>query len=149
MPGTILLASFEQDTEGWGPDPDTTGTTTQVSDFATDGIHSLEVDPTKAGWFGKVFAAPQSISGSTAVRADVETVRGDTRTNLAILLKGYIWCQSRTDLTATGTVTLDLGTMKCFVRERPVRRPSSLTWLTEVWLYLHPGSFRVDNVRAE
>lgn len=148
----ILLASFEQDTEGWGPKPDTEarGTTTRVSDYHTDGEYGLAVDPTKEGWFGTVFDVSQNISGSTSVSADVETVRGDPKTNLAILLKGYVWCEAVPKfLKPTGTVTLDLGTMTCRVDDKPVRRPSNLSELTEVWLYLHPGSFRVDNVRAE
>ncbi len=152
--GAIRLASFELDTEGWGPQPNNTaaGPTTRASDYCTDGTYSLEVDPTKTGWFGAEFAAAQNISGKSAVSADVKTVRGSPLTNLAIQLKvgdGYVWCQSPDDLNATGTVTLDLGTMACTARNHTVRRPSDLTQLTQVWLYLHEGSFRVDNVRAE
>jgi hypothetical protein len=155
VPEAILLASFEQDTEGWGPEPQSSadGTTTQVSDYSTDGAHGLAVDPTNEGFFGTEFAAPQNISGSRSVSADVEIVRGDdTRSNLAIQLKvgdDYVWCQSPIDLVASGTVTLHFGTMDCSVNDQHVPRPSDLTQLTQVWLYLHEGSFRVDNVRAE
>src|SRR6266498_632915 len=54
----------------------------------------------------------------------------------------WTWCQSPDNLDANGAVTLDL--MKC-----KRGRPSDLTELQAVWLYLNEGSFRVDNVRAE
>jgi hypothetical protein len=150
----IRLASFEQDTDGWGPQPGTSadGPTGQASDYSTDGTLSLQVDSTRAGWFGAEFARPYDVSGMNAVSADVKTVRGSTPTNLAIQFvvgSDYVWCQSPTDLVANGTVRLNFGTMSCSVRSQPVERPSELSQLAGVWLYLHEGSFRVDNVRAE
>jgi Mannanase, galactose-binding domain-like len=150
----IRLASFERDTEGWRPQPRTTadGSTSTASDYSTHGTHSLQVDPTGEGWFGTEFTVPYDVSGKSAVSADLKTVRGSTPTNLAIQLKvgdDYVWCQSSTDLVANGTGRLDFGTMACSVDGQPVDRPSDLTQLTAVWLYLHEGSFRVDNVRAE
>jgi len=150
----IRLASFEQDTDGWGPQPRTTanGPTSQASDYSTEGTLSLQVDPTREGWFGTEFTRPYDVSGKDAVSADVKTVRGSTPTNLAIqfvLGNNYVWCQSPTDLVATGTVRLDFSTMTCSVRSQPVQRPTDLTQLAGVWLYLNEGSFRVDNVRAE
>jgi hypothetical protein len=146
-----LLASFETGTEGWAAHPDTPdiGSTSKASDFATDGDFSLQVDPSKAGFFGTEFARPIDLSGKSAVRVDVETVVSELpKTKIAIQLdvrERSFWCGSD-NLDATGTVTLDFATMRgpdC----RP--RPSDLTEVTAVWLYLNEGSYRVDNVRAE
>jgi len=142
----IPFASFEKDTEEWGPQPRTTatGSTRRASDFATHGSFSLQIDSTKPGWFGREFGAPIDISGKSVIRVDIKTVSGDRRTAIAVQLgeSPWTWCQSPDNLDANGAVTLDL--MKC-----KRGRPSDLTELQAVWLYLNEGSFRVDNVRAE
>jgi hypothetical protein len=149
----ILLASFEAGKEGWAADADNPdiGFTNRASDWSTDGDFSLRIDPTSGGFFGREFGA-RDLTGKRAVRVDIKTMKGPPMTRIAIQLTvgdDYFWCESADDLDATGTASIDLGTMRCYLRERPVARPSDLTEVRAVWLYLNKGSFRVDNVRAE
>lgn len=152
----ILLASFEGDTQGWGHAENSTGSTRQASDWSTDGNFSLRIDPTSKGFFGNNSEfGVRDLTGKREVRIDIETRTGPAKTMIAIQLTAggrSLWCESADDLVAAGTVSLDLGTMRCVNPargNRPVARPSDLTEVWGVWLYLNEGSFRVDNVRAE
>ena len=152
----ILLASFEDGTEGWWPEPgqEDNGSVSQASDFHTQGSFSLRIDSrgdTGLGWYGKNFRSPIDISGKTRVSADIKTLETGTQTAIAIQFgdANWTWCQSPepwgfADVgTEQRTLTLDLA--KC-----PDRPASGTDKLNAVWVWFEgKGSFRLDNVRVE
>jgi hypothetical protein len=154
--GAILLASFEDGTEGWLPIPgqENNGSVSQASDFHTQGSFSLRIDnrgQPERGWYGKNFPSPIDISGKSAVSVDIRTIEVGTQTAIAVQFgdTDWTWCQSPEPWgfadagTKRRTVTLNLA--KC-----PDRPPSGSDELNAVWVWFEgKGSFRLDNVRAE
>jgi len=155
----IVLASFEEGTEGWLPDHKDNGTVSQASDFHTQGSFSLRIDNRglpERGWYGKNFPSPIDISGKRAVSVDISTREVGTQTAIAVQFgdADWTWCQSPEPWGAvdagtdrrTVTLSLDLGIMNC-----PEGRPTSgLSKLNAVWVWFEgKGSFRLDNVRIE
>jgi len=155
----ILLASFEDGTEGWWPEPgqEDNGSVSQASDFHTQGSFSLRIDNRgvpERGWYGKNLPSPIDISGKSTVSVDIKTVEAGTQTATAVQLgDNWIWCQSPQPWgfadagTDRDTVTLHLDAdMHC-----PDGRPSAsdLSKLNAVWVWFEgKGSFRLDNVRV-
>jgi hypothetical protein len=150
----ILLASFEDGTEGWLPDPQQAdiGSVCQASDFHTQGSFSLRIDSRgdRGSWYGKNFSSPVDISGKSAVSADIKTLEVGTQTAIAVQFgdADWTWCESPewgfADAgTGRRTVTLNLA-------ECPDRPASGSDKLNAVWVWFEgKGSFRLDNVRAE
>jgi hypothetical protein len=156
----ILLASFEDGTEGWLPEPDQddNGSVSQASDFHTHGSFSLRIinrGLPERGWYGKNFPSPIDISGKRTVSVDIKTLEAGTQTAIAAQFgDNWIWCQSPQPWewahagTDRATVTLNLdAAMHC-----PDGRPSAsdLSKLNAVWVWFEgKGSFRLDNVRVK
>jgi hypothetical protein len=155
----ILLASFEDGTEGWLPEPgqDDNGSVSQASDFHTQGSFSLQIingGLPERGWYGKNFPSPIDISGKKTVTVDIKTLEAGTQTAIAAQFgDNWIWCQSPqpwewAHAGTDRTVTLNLdAAMDC-----PDGRPSAsdLSKLNAVWVWFEgKGSFGLDNVRVE
>jgi TIR domain len=152
----ILLASFEDGTEGWLPDPDQgdIGSVCQASDFHTHGSFSLRIDSRgdrELGWYGKNFSSPVDISGKRTVSVDIKTLEVGTQTAIAVQFgdADWTWCQSPEpwDVADAGT---DRRTVTLNLAECPDRPASGSDKLNAVWVWFEgKGSFRLDNVRAE
>src|SRR5215213_9071621 len=144
---TILLASFETGTEGAAP-VGGTGTVLPSSAFSTNGTFSLEINVTSEGWFRvAVLASPVDVSQKTAVKLDLQTLGSQTYRKLSIQVgDSFTWCEQNggdgnTPANTVATISLDLTNMTC--------SGADLTKLQAVNIYLQPGTFRIDGVRAE
>jgi mannan endo-1,4-beta-mannosidase len=142
----VQLFSFETGVDGWAPSG-ATGTLTQSSAWSTSGTSSLQIDVSSEGWFSGPLPAAvdltaRRLSGSTSRRWGRRPI-GSSRSRSAT--RG---CGARTRREAgtrrrgtVDTVTIDLTILGC--------SGPDLTKLQQVNLYLQPGTFRIDNVRAE
>jgi mannan endo-1,4-beta-mannosidase len=144
---TILLASFETGTEGAAPIGGS-GTVSQSSAFSTNGTFSLEINVTGEGWFRvAALASPVDVSQKTAVKLDLQTLGDQTYRKLSIQVgESFSWCEQNggdgnTPANTVATISLDLTNMTC--------SGADLTKLQVINIYLQPGTFRIDNVRAE
>jgi mannan endo-1,4-beta-mannosidase len=144
----ILLASYETGTDGAVPSGGS-GTITQSSAFATNGTSSIEITVTGEGWFRVVdlSSSPVDVSGKVAVRLDLQTLSSQTYRKLSIQTgDGWTWCEQNggdgnTQQNTVETISLDLTNMTC--------SGADLTKLQVVNIYLQPGTYRIDFVRAE
>jgi mannan endo-1,4-beta-mannosidase len=144
----ILLASYESGTDGAAP-AGGSGTVAQSFAFATHGASSLELTVTGEGWFRVVdlSASPIDVSQKTAIRLDLQTLDNQTYRKLSIQVgDGFTWCEQNggdgnTQQNTVDTISLDLTNMTC--------SGADLTKLQYVNIYIQPGTFRIDNVRAE
>lgn len=143
----IHLFSFEAgDTEGWssGGGAGTIGTSTA---WASDGTSSLEINVTGEGWFGaQVPGGPIDVSQKSELKLDLQTLGQQTYRKISIQLgDGWDWCEAATDgntpPNTVETVVFDFGNMSCV--------GGDLTKIQKVNIYLQPGTFRIDNIRAE
>ncbi|HEX9385286.1 MAG TPA: hypothetical protein VF918_03125, partial [Anaerolineales bacterium] len=146
----ILLASYETGTQGAGPAfAPAAGTVSQSSSFATNGTSSIEVTVTGAGWFRVVdlSASAVDVSQKTAIRLDLQTLASQTYRKLSIQVgDAWTWCEQNggdgnTPQNTVATISLDLTNMTC--------SGADLTKLQVVNIYLQPGTYRIDYVRAE
>jgi mannan endo-1,4-beta-mannosidase len=148
-----LLYSFENDTQGWAPASWQTdaGTVARVTDFATQGTASLEVNATGGGWFGlNVAEAVLDISGKTQFKFDLRTLATGTSLNVAIQDRNWLWCEGTwgfQNADTTATVSFDLAALTgngapCAIE--------NFNDVNAIWLFVSGGaSVNVDNVRAE
>ncbi len=144
----LVLASYETGTDGATPIGGS-GTIAQSSAFATDGTSSIEITVTGEGWFrvADLSASPQDVSGKTAIRLDLQTLASQTYRKLSIQVgSSWTWCEQNggdgnTPQNTVATISLDLTNMTC--------SGVDLTKLQTVNIYLQPGTYRIDFVRAE
>jgi hypothetical protein len=142
----VQLFSFETGVDGWTPSGGN-GTLTQSSAWSTSGTSSLQIDVSSEGWFSGPLPAAVDLTGKTAVRLDLQTLGSQTYRKLSIQVgDAWLWCEDTTGGGNTppgtvDTVTIDLTILGC--------SGPDLTKLQQVNLYLQPGTFRIDNVRAE
>jgi mannan endo-1,4-beta-mannosidase len=144
----IVLASYETGTDG-ATSIGGSGTFVQSSAFATDGTSSLEIIVTGEGWFRVVdlSAAPVNVSEKISIRLDLQTLANQTYRKLSIQTgDGWTWCEQNggdgnTQQNTVETIQLDLTNMTC--------SGADLTKLQVVNIYLQPGTYRIDYVRAE
>jgi mannan endo-1,4-beta-mannosidase len=143
----IGLVSFETGTAGWGSQGGA-GTLSTSAAWASDGLQSLEINVTGEGWFGGALAAPVDVSGRTKVELDLQTLGAQTYRKLSIKVgDGFTWCEQNgggdgnTPSGTVATLSIDLTNLTC--------PGGDLTKLQAVNIYLQPGTFRIDNIRAE
>jgi mannan endo-1,4-beta-mannosidase len=144
----ILLASYETGTDGAGTNGGS-GTIVPSTAFATDGVSSIEVTVTGEGWFRVVdlSASPVDVSGKLYIRLDLQTLDNQTYRKLSLQTgDGWTWCEQNggdgnTPQNTVETIQLDLTNMTC--------SGADLSRLQTVNIYLQPGTYRIDFVRAE
>lgn len=145
----IQIASFETGTEGWAPASWQTnaGTVSQTPDFHTDGANGLHVDAADGGWFGVTLAAPLDLSKKVALKYDLRT-GADAGTGGAIAVQtssALNWCQSTfTWLPQNSNIMFSadlLSQMSCDA--------VALSDVRQIYIWVSPGPFGLDNVRAE
>jgi mannan endo-1,4-beta-mannosidase len=145
----ITLSSFEDGVEGWAPGDwqANAGTVAQTTGFHTDGAHGLHVDAADGGWFGRTFDQPVDLTGKTTLRYDLRTAAAGTSTTVALQVgPDWTWCQGPftwvPENTAQRTLEIDLLTgLSC--------DGAQLNEVHGVLVYLSPGAFDIDDVRAE
>lgn len=149
--GALILESFENGTDGWGPISPSAGTVAQSSSFHTDGNFSLQVNATGGGWFGVTFPSAIDLSGRPSVSIDVESTSLGGGTAIAFQSgAGYTWCQTpdpwptlATNTVTTLTLQLDPTQLNCGGGS------PTLTDVHTMFVYLNgPGTFYLDNLRA-
>jgi len=147
------LFSFEADDEGWTiANPGDGGTWTRSAAFHTDGGYGLEVaTPLSGNWFGRTFAEPLDLTGTSVLRFDVlaGTTAGTTGEIALQVGEQGAWCQGgRWAWTGAGssrTVSEAVEEIEC-----PAGVALDLAEVTGIWVFLNGGdTHHVDNVRAE
>jgi mannan endo-1,4-beta-mannosidase len=133
----IRIASWETGTEGWAPGNWQTnaGTFSQTGDFNTDGS------------FGVTLPEPLDLSAKSTVKFDLRT-RPDAGTSRSVVFEvgpQFTWCQSTfvwvpQNSNVTAEVDL-LSEMSC--------DPATFNDVRGVFLWISPGQFDLDNLRAE
>jgi mannan endo-1,4-beta-mannosidase len=145
----IQVASWETGVEGWAPGNWQTnaGTVSQTADFHTDGSFGLHVDAVEGGWFGTAFAEPLNLSTKSSLRFDLRTgaAAGTSRSVALQVGPSFSWCQSTfvwvpQDTSTTAVIDL-LSEMSC--------DPATLNDVRGIFLWISPGAFDLDHVRAE
>jgi mannan endo-1,4-beta-mannosidase len=146
--GTLMLFSFEDGTDGWGPGSWQTnaGSVAQTSAFHTDGAYGLQINSTSGAWFGLDFPTPVDLTGKTQLRFDLQT--GSAGTSMSVALKigtSYQWCQTgwswinpNTTTTIDVDLTQDLGCSQV-----------DLSQIHGLYIWFSAGTFDIDAVRAE
>ncbi|WP_214106936.1 cellulase family glycosylhydrolase [Acrocarpospora catenulata] len=143
----VKLFSFEDGVQGWAPGNWQTdaGTVEQTSAFATDGTSGLRITSNNA-WFGAAFPEPVNLSGKSTFKWDLKT--GAAGTSVAVALQygpGWSWCQSSftwANQDSTVPVEIDLtSAMSCSLED--------LADVRGMFVWVSPGSFDIDNIRAE
>ncbi|MEU6414765.1 cellulase family glycosylhydrolase [Microbispora sp. NPDC046933] len=144
----IRLFSFEDGVQGWAPGnwQSDAGTVAQSAEWATDGTHGLRVDATGGGWFGAAFPEPVDLSAKGTLKYDIKTGAAGTSTSVALQTgSGWAWCQSTwgwQNQDGTGTVEIDLtSAMSCTTED--------LKDVRGMFVWVSPGTFLIDNVRAD
>jgi mannan endo-1,4-beta-mannosidase len=143
--GTLLLASYESGLDGattlsWGG----TGSVSQTTAYASDGSHSLQVDDATEGWFQIAqLSPPADLTGKSVLEVDLHTTTQQTFRKISIQTgSGWVWCEGNGGNTPAGTTdTVSVDLTSC--------SGADLTQLQVVNMYLQPGTFYVDNVRAQ
>lgn len=151
--GAMLLYSFENDTQGWASASWQTGagSVARVTDFATQGSASLQVNATGGGWFGlNVAEAVLDISGKSQFKYDLKTLDAGTSVNVAIQDRNWLWCEGSwgwQNPNTVATVTFDLAALT------GNGAPCAITNFSDVnaiWIFVGAAaSVNIDNVRAE
>lgn len=151
--GAMLLYSFENDAQGWAPASWQTdaGSASRVTDFATQGGASLQVNATGGGWFGlNVAEAVLDVSGKTQFKYDLRTLAAGTSLNIAIQDRNWLWCEGTwgwQNPGTTATVSFDLAALTGAGAPCAVGNFSDVN---AIWIYVGGGaSVNIDNVRAE
>jgi mannan endo-1,4-beta-mannosidase len=147
----ILLASFEDGTEGWAPGnwQPTAGTVEQSTDFATEGTHSLRFNAVDGGWLGVTFPAPVNLTGKTHIKVDIKTLGAGTSQDISLQIgPSFEWCQGNfTFVNANSTATTDIdliGAFSCDISTKPMND------IRGMYIFFSGGgTFYLDNVRAE
>jgi mannan endo-1,4-beta-mannosidase len=149
--GATLLYSFENDTQGWASASWQTdaGTVARATDFATQGVASLQVNATGGGWFGlNVAEAVLDISTKTQFKFDLRTLAAGTSLNIAIQDRNWLWCEGAWGFQnpdTSATVSFDLAALNggaCAIE--------NFSDVNAIWLFVSGGaSVNIDNVRAE
>ncbi|GAA0971401.1 cellulase family glycosylhydrolase [Acrocarpospora macrocephala] len=146
--GAIKLFSFEDGVQGWAPgnwQPDA-GSVEQTSAYATDGVSGLRINSTGGAWFGATFPEPVNLANKSQFKWDLKT--GPAGTSVAVALQfgpGFTWCQSNftwANQDSVVPVEIDLtSAMSCSLED--------LADVRGMFLWISPGSFDIDNIRAE
>ncbi|HKS99192.1 MAG TPA: cellulase family glycosylhydrolase [Rugosimonospora sp.] len=145
----VQFASFETSTlDGWAPASwqANAGTVSQQSTFHTDGSSGLHVDAVDGGWFGTDLAAPVDISAKSALKVDLRTGAAGTSVDIAVQVgSGFTWCQGTFGWVPQNTTT----TFAADLTSGFSCDAGTLNDVRAIWVYISPGSFDLDNVRAE
>ncbi|XVQ84999.1 glycoside hydrolase 5 family protein [Microbispora siamensis] len=148
----VKLFSFEDGVQGWAPGRSVNGTVTQSTEFATDGTHSLRVEQIAASEsdggtsYGAHLPEPVDLSAKGTLKYDLKTGASWTWT-YAVLLTGpdLHGCGSATgseDENSTVTVEISLVDSSSCTTE-------DLKDVRGLYLWFNPGTFYIDNIRAE
>ncbi|NUT08860.1 MAG: cellulase family glycosylhydrolase [Nonomuraea sp.] len=144
----IKLFSFEDGTQGWaaGNWQQDAGTVAGSDDYASDGDHGLRVDATGGGWFGAALAEPVDLSAKSALAFELRSAGAGTSTSVAFQTgPGHTWCQSTWGYQnpgTTATVRTDLLSGLSCAHE-------DLADVRGIYVWVSPGTFHLDAVRAE
>jgi mannan endo-1,4-beta-mannosidase len=144
----ILIASFENGTEGWASANWQTnaGTVEQSADYASEGNYSLKVTTADGCWFGVTFGSPLNLTGKTHIKFEVKTLGVGTSQNAAIQVgANWDWCQGTwgwINPDTTATTDIDLLNLGC--------NSPDLSQVRTLYIWFSGGgTFYLDNVRAE
>jgi mannan endo-1,4-beta-mannosidase len=144
----IQIASFETGTEGWAPGSwhANPGDVAQTTEFHTHGSHGLHVNSIEGAWFGITpLPEPLDLSTKATFAFDLRTGAAGTSTNIALQVgPGFAWCEATWNWVPqeqTVTVEIDLLTqVSC--------DPAGFDDIRGILLWVSPGQFDLDNVRA-
>jgi len=150
----IQLADWEDGLDGWAPGNWQTdaGTLTPTTAYHTHGAAGLHVVSNGGAWFGVAFPQPVDLTGKISLKYDIRTgSAAGTSANVALQVgDGWTWCQgpwtwvpqdqdSTVDIDLLNTVNCDGGLV--FADE--------LHDVRGMFIWISPGEFDLDNVRAE
>ncbi len=140
----IVIQSFENGTAGWAAQGGS-GNVAQTTAFYTDGQYGLQVNSTGGGdWFGTDSLGTLDLSSKSAFAYDIDTPNNGTSVNIEVdsgspttRCTGTNWGYADS---ADSTQTIPFNTLSC---------TPDLKHVTGIWIYFSPGTFYIDNVRAQ
>jgi mannan endo-1,4-beta-mannosidase len=149
----VVLADWEDGVEGWAPgnwQPDA-GTVAQTTDYHTNGSAGLHVVSNGGAWFGVAFPQPVDLTGKVTLKYDVRTGPAGTSANVALQVgEDWTWCQGTWSWVPENqdtTVEIDLLTsVNC---EQGLVFADELHEIRGMFIWISPGEFALDHVRAE
>jgi mannan endo-1,4-beta-mannosidase len=146
---SIVVASFESGTEGWGTTWDAgAGTVSTSTDFHSDGAQSLRIDSIYGHWFGATYGTPLDLGSKTTLSWDIQASTGTSQQLALQTGSGWDWCEGATWMWANGGETshfeVDLTTLSCGAA-------ANLAQINALYIFTGAagGTYFIDNVRAE
>jgi mannan endo-1,4-beta-mannosidase len=149
--GALPIFTFEDGTQGWAEASfDARGASvTQTSDWASQGTSSGRFSSESQGWYTSSLQAPLDLTGKVSFKFDLHLNAAGTGPIIALQFgDSWTWCQASVSWTngdpAGVTVPVDISLLNDLGCSAP-----DLTKLQAVNVFLHGGTFEIDNVRAE
>ncbi len=161
--GTAVY-SFEDGTETWTAASfnAAAGTTSQSTNFATDGTHSLQiaVPPNQGGWFGPALTAPLplSLTNVNHILMDITTTTSGTSQSVALQVgSDFHWCQTDfgfINANTSTTIDVNVPVLLSSVSSCLGSLPADKSVTQAIWVFFNDGgsgaggTFYLDNVRT-
>ncbi|MBB5869907.1 mannan endo-1,4-beta-mannosidase [Allocatelliglobosispora scoriae] len=145
----IVVDSFEAGIGSWAPGnwQQNAGTLTPTTGFHTHGTAGLHVAAADGGWFGTTFTEPLNLSGKTYLKYDVSAgpAAGTSSTVALQVGPGWAWCQGSWTWVNQGTA----ATLQIDLFNDVSCTQADLAEVHGLLIYISPGDFDVDYIRAE
>lgn len=149
--GGIPIATFEDGLDGWAEASwDARGATVeQTTDWASQGTHSGRFSAPAGGWYTQTLPASVDLTGKVSFKFDLHVNADGTGPIVALQFgDSWTWCQANLTWTngdAAGvTAPMEIDLLNGLSCTDP-----DLSKLQAVNVFLHTGTFELDNVRAE
>lgn len=150
--GGLPLSTFEDGTDGWAEaswEP-RGATVTRTSDWKSQGTSSGRFTNPTAGWFTQtITGGPIDLTGKTSLKFDLH-LNADGTGPLVALQFGddWTWCQANVSWINGSQDGVEAPVEVSLVDGLGCTDPD-LSKLQAVNLYLHTGTFEIDDLRAE
>jgi alpha-galactosidase len=151
LPLEKTLFSFESGTEDFTiANVADGGTSVQSPVFHTNGEQGLLVTtPASGNWFGRTFAEPLDLTGTSMLKFDIKTAAAGTSAEIAVHMGAdSAWCSGGlwtwTNPNSTNTITEKFSDISC-----PEGVTFDPTQIRGIWLFVNGTEVYIDNVRAE
>lgn len=147
----VQLFTFEDGVEGWAEASwDARGATvTQTQDWASEGSSSGRFSSETQGWYTSTLASPADLTGKVLLKFDLHL--NDAGTGPLVALQfgdDWTWCQANLSWQNGADGGVEYPAEVNLLSDLGCTDPD-LSKLQAVNIFLHGGTFEIDDVRAE